>query len=126
MNFGERIEWWGLLVDGFDRCPNYAMPYTHSYYVKFFEEYGFRDFFKQYTYRNKLVMESLAPVVVWKADRLLKNPDYSVYTYREIGKQKAIDSLLEVMPSTPCTSRFHALLYTSSKESIAFCLPISR
>lgn len=96
VNFGERIEWWGLLVDGFDRCPNYAMPYTHSYYVKFFEEYGFRDFFKQYTYRNKLVMESLAPVVVWKADRLLKNPDYSVYTYREIGKQKAIDSLLEV------------------------------
>jgi len=96
VNFGERIEWWGLLVDGFDRYPNYAMPYTHSYYVKFFEEYGFRDFFKQYTYRNRLVIESLAPVVVWKADRLLKNPDYSVYTYREIGKRKAIDSLLEV------------------------------
>ncbi len=96
VNFGERIEWWGLLADGFDRCPNYAMPYTHSYYVKFFEEYGFRDFFKQYTYRTKLEMESLAPVVVWKADRLLKNPDYSVYTYREIGKRKAIDSLLEV------------------------------
>ncbi len=96
VNFGERIEWWGLLVDGFDRYPNYAMPYTHSYYVKFFEEYGFRDFFKQYTYRNRLVMDSLAPVVVWKADRLLKNPDYSVYTYREIGKRKAIDSLLEV------------------------------
>lgn len=96
VNFGERIEWWGLLVDGFNRRPNYAMPYTHSYYVKFFEEYGFRDFFKQYTYRTQLVMESLAPVVVWKADRLLKNPDYSVYTYREIGKKKAIDSLLEV------------------------------
>lgn len=96
VNFGERIEWWGLLVDGFDRSPNYAMPYTHSYYVKFFEEYGFRDFFKQYTYRTKLEMESLSPVVVWKADRLLKNPDYSVYTYREIGKRKAIDSLLEV------------------------------
>lgn len=96
VNFGERIEWWGLLVDGFDRYPNYAMPYTHAYYVKFFEEYGFRDFFKQYTYRNRLAVESLAPVVVWKADRLLKNPDYSVHTYREIGKQKAIDALLEV------------------------------
>lgn len=96
VNFGERIEWWGLLVDGFDSCPNYAMPYTHPYYVNFFEEYGFCDFFKQYTYRNTLVMENLAPVVVWKADRLLKNPDYSVYTYREIGMRKAIDSLLEV------------------------------
>ncbi|WP_251620681.1 hypothetical protein [Odoribacter lunatus] len=96
VNFGERIEWWGLLIDGFEQYPNYAMPYTHSYYVKFFEEYGFRDFFKQYTYRTKLVMDSLAPIVVWKADRLLKNPDYSVFTYREIGMRKAIDSLLDV------------------------------
>lgn len=96
VNFGERIEWWGLLADGFDRYPNYAMPYTHAYYVKFFEDYGFRDYFRQFTYRNRLSIDSLAPVVVWKADRLLKNPDYAVYTYREIGKQKAIDSLLEV------------------------------
>lgn len=96
VNFGERIEWWGLLVDGFDRCPNYAMPYTPEYYVKFFEDYGFRDYFRQFTYRNRLAMESLAPVVVWKSDRLLKNPDYAVRTYREIGKRRAIDSLLEV------------------------------
>lgn len=96
VNFGERIEWWGLLVEGFDQCPNYAMPYTHPYYIPFFEEYGFRDFFKQFTYRTKLVLESLSSVVVWKADRLLKDPDYTVHTYRAIGKQKAIDSLLTV------------------------------
>lgn len=96
VNFGERMEWWGLLVDGFDRAPNYAMPYTLPYYVRFFEEYGFRDYFKQFTYRNRLVVDSLAPVVVWKADRLLKSPDYAVRTYREIGREKAIDSLLEV------------------------------
>lgn len=96
VNFGERIEWWGLLVDSFDQSPNYAMPYTQPYYVPFFEEYGFRDFFKQFTYRTKLVVESLSKLVVWKADRLLKDPDYSVHTYREIGKQRAIDALLEV------------------------------
>ncbi len=96
VNFGERIEWWGLLTAGFDRPPNYAMPYTQPYYVKFFEAYGFLDYFKQFTYRNRLVVESLSPVVVWKADRLLKNPDYTVFTYREIGAGKAVDSLLEV------------------------------
>lgn len=96
VNFGERIEWWGLLVDGFDCTPNYAMPYTHPYYIPFFEEYGFLDFFKQFTYRSRLVTESLSPVVVWKADRLLKDPDYAVQTYREIGKARAIDSLLVV------------------------------
>lgn len=96
VNFGERIEWWGLLVNGFDQTPNYAMPYTHPYYIVFFEEYGFKDYFKQFTYRARLVLESLAPVVVWKADRLLKNPDYSVFSYGDIGKEKAVDSLLEI------------------------------
>lgn len=96
VNFGERIEWWGLLVDGFDRYPNYAMPYTQPYYIKFFEEYGFKDYFRQFTFRTRLVVESLSKIVVWKADRLLKNPDYSVLTYGDIGKQKSIEALLEV------------------------------
>lgn len=96
VNFGERIEWWGLLVDGFDQSPVYAMPYTQPYYVSFFENYGFRDFFKQFTFRTRLVMDSLSKIVVWKADRILKNPDYTVQTYGDIGKQKAIEALLEV------------------------------
>ena len=96
VNFGERIEWWGLLVDGFDQSPVYAMPYTQPYYVSFFENYGFRDFFKQFTFRTRRVMDSLSKIVVWKADRILKNPDYTVQTYGDIGKQKAIEALLEV------------------------------
>ncbi|MDR0982236.1 MAG: hypothetical protein LBM07_03190 [Culturomica sp.] len=96
VNFGERIEWWGLLVQGFDKYPNYGMPYTHDYYVPFFEEYGFLDYFQQFTFRTELVEENLSKVVVWKANRILKNPDYEVSTYREIGKRKAIDSLLYI------------------------------
>ena len=64
VNFGERIEWWGLLVDGFDQSPVYAMPYTQPYYVSFFENYGFRDFFKQFTFRTRLVMDSLSKIVL--------------------------------------------------------------
>lgn len=96
VNFGERIEWWGLLADGFDKSPVYAMPYTQPYYVRLFEAYGFRDYFKQFTYQAPLVMESLSKVVVWKADRVLRNPDYSVLTYGDIGKQRSIEALLEV------------------------------
>lgn len=96
VNFGERITWWGLLVDGFDEYPNYAMPYTFPYYVAFFEAYGFLDYFKQFTYRAKLVLESLSPIVVRKADRLLKNQDYSVLSYGDVGRERAVDSLLEV------------------------------
>lgn len=96
VNFGERIEWWGLLVEGYEEYPVYAMPYTKPYYVNFFEAYGFRDFFKQFTYRTRLVIESLSKIVIWKADRILQNPDYSVHTYGDIGKEKSIEALLEV------------------------------
>jgi GNAT superfamily N-acetyltransferase len=46
VNFGANHQHWGLLVGGF-RSTAVGMPYNHSYYQGFFEEYGFRVFFKQ-------------------------------------------------------------------------------
>ena len=100
VNFGERIEWWGLLTYGFDKTPVYGMPYTHEYYIKFFDDYGFKDYFKQFTYRAKLEVESLSKVVIWKSDRLFRDKKYKVLTYGQIGRAKAIDSLLEVYNKT--------------------------
>jgi hypothetical protein len=54
VNFGERDKWWGLLISGHDLEPNYCMNYNPPYYRKLFEEYGFRDYFKQYTYYRKV------------------------------------------------------------------------
>ncbi len=95
VNFGERNEWWGLLVDGF-KPPVFQMPYTHKYYVPFFENYGFRDYFKQYIYRTHLVMESLSKVVIWKSERLLKNEDYRIASYREMTPRQAKDAFLVI------------------------------
>ena len=50
INFGERDKWWGLLIDGFDKEPNYCCNYNHPYYARFFESYGFQIYFKQFTY----------------------------------------------------------------------------
>ena len=96
VNFGQRMEWWGLLTDGFDEPPVYMMPYTHDYYVAFFEAYGFKDYYKQFTLRTVLSVNSMSKIIVWKSDRLLKNPDYKVLSYGDIGKERAIDALLEV------------------------------
>lgn len=49
VNFGERNAWWGLLVEGFTP-PTYQMNYNPAYYIRFFEDYGFRDYFQQYSY----------------------------------------------------------------------------
>lgn len=75
VNFGDRDKWWGLLVDGYTE-PNYCMPWTFPYYIKFFEEYGFKEYFKQYTYHRK-VEDPLSPAIAEKAERIAKNPAYS-------------------------------------------------
>lgn len=83
INFGDRDRWWGLLVDGFYE-PNYCMPYNFSYYQKFFEEYGFQLYFKQFTYARKVKEGGLSDKVRAKAERIMSNPSYS---FRHIEKK---------------------------------------
>jgi len=75
INFGERDEWWGLLVKGF-YPPNYGMNYNFSYYQEFFENYGFQMYFGQYTYGRKIA-EPLIQKVHDKSERVRQNPDYT-------------------------------------------------
>ena len=51
INFGENENHWGLLVDGFTQ-QGYGMPYHKVYYKAFFEEYGFLNYFEQYSYHK--------------------------------------------------------------------------
>lgn len=76
INFGERDKWWGLLVEGFTE-PNYGMFYHLPYYRSFFEAYGFREYFKQYTYSRK-VADPLSPKLLERADRILQDPGYRI------------------------------------------------
>jgi GNAT superfamily N-acetyltransferase len=82
INFGERDQWWGLLVDGFDKEPNYCMPYNHPYYIQFFEEYGFKNYFEQYTYAMP-VKTKLADKYYEKAMRVARDPNYHFKNYQK-------------------------------------------
>lgn len=84
INFGNRDRWWGLLVEGFDRDPNYQCNYNFPYYQKFFEDYGFKLYFKQLTFARK-VMDPLSDKLIEKAKRLDENPDYE---FRHLKKSE--------------------------------------
>ena len=75
VNFGERDKWWGLLVDGFDIEPNYNCNYNFPYYKDFFEAYGFKEYFKQFTY-GRIVKEPFHPKIYEKARKVMDDPDY--------------------------------------------------
>jgi hypothetical protein len=92
INFGNRDRWWGLLVDGFDRDPNYQCNYNFTYYKDFFEAYGFKTYFNQYTF-SRMVAEPLAPRLYEKAEMMKKDPDYE---FRHLRKQE-IEKLPEYL-----------------------------
>lgn len=53
INFGERDQFWGLLIEGFME-PLYAMNYNPTYYQKLFENYGFKIYFNQLCFGRKI------------------------------------------------------------------------
>lgn len=81
VNFGTREHFWGCLVDGFFE-PVYNMPYNYSYYAKLYENYGFKNYFNQYTYHVPLDPSLLQPVVREKAARVSRDQAYKVVKYK--------------------------------------------
>ena len=85
INFGEREQWWGLLVDGFTE-PNFCMPYNFPYYQELFEAYGFQLYFKQFTYQRPVGPEAKLSPAIYRAAKITENdPDYE---YRHIKKSE--------------------------------------
>ena len=76
INFGDRDKWWGLLTKGFDIEPNYQCNYNFSYYQELFENYGFQNYFDQYTFTRK-VKDPVNHRLQHKADLIKKDPNYT-------------------------------------------------
>jgi GNAT superfamily N-acetyltransferase len=76
VNFGSRDAWWGLLVDGFEFQPLYTNPYNPPYYIALFENYGFKNYFNQYTYNRKLATGMLNQSVYDRVRRLEESSGY--------------------------------------------------
>jgi len=75
VNFGDRDQWWGLLIDNIGP-PLYGQNYNPPYYRRLLQAYGFELYFKQYTYFRD-VQAPLSPQYQETAMQLLANPDYS-------------------------------------------------
>ncbi len=76
INFGNRDRWWGLLIEGFDKEPNYQCNYNFPYYKDFFEAYGFQVYFYQLTF-GRPIDGDIDEKLHAKARLIAQNPDYS-------------------------------------------------
>jgi hypothetical protein len=104
INFGENDNNWGLLVDGFMQ-QGFGMPYNKKYYQDYFEEFGFKNYFEQYSYHrdvrdldNKIVRfpERIMKIAEW----LSKRPGYSFRHFEFRNKEKFVKDIVEIYNST--------------------------
>lgn len=94
VSFGENDSNWGLLVDGFTH-PSYGMPYNFRYYKKLFEDYGFKVYFKQYSYH--LDLNKKFPERFWKiAEWIGKKPDFSFHHFRWKEADKFVNDMVYI------------------------------
>ena len=93
INFGERDKWWGCLAYGFNIDPNYQQNYGKDYYPLLFESYGFDILFKQFTFFKK-IKTPLSEKLKYKAEKALKNKDYS---FRMLEKKNIDNYILDFM-----------------------------
>lgn len=75
INFGENFVHWGLLVEGFTR-QGYGMPYNLPYYKELFENYGFRNYFEQYSFHD-LFSKPYPERMKKFAEHFFEKPEYS-------------------------------------------------
>ncbi len=126
VNFGSREHFWGCLKEGFYE-PVYNMPYNFEYYNDLFENYGFQNYFNQFTYHTKLKVGLIDPKITQNAMSLKKDePDISFGLHNKKNPEKSADYFLEVFnaawakfPGVKPLSKKHAnALFNSLKQVI--------
>ena len=70
INFGQRRDWWGLLVEGFEHQPLYKNPYNPPYYKALFENYGFQNYFNQNSYNWNVGSSEASSRLKTRSERL--------------------------------------------------------
>ncbi len=95
VNFDENFFFWGLLTDGF-QPQTFGMQYNPAYYFELFTNYGFRTYYKQYSYSLDITTPDL-PDRFWKiADWVAKKPGYSFEHFTFAKQNKYIRDFIEI------------------------------
>lgn len=100
INFGENDNYWGLLTEGFIQ-PGFGMPYNKKYYRQYFEDYGFRIYFEQYSYHKDVASVEVFPERFMKiAEWISKRPGYTFRHFEYKRKDKIIADMVEIYNAT--------------------------
>jgi GNAT superfamily N-acetyltransferase len=98
VNFGENFSNWGVLVEGFMK-QGYGMPYNKPYYQRLFENYGFKDYFQQFSYHFDINQPWPERMVTF-SKYLASRPGYTFRHLEKSNLQKYVKDLVTVINLT--------------------------
>lgn len=87
INFGERNEFWGLLVENFIDPPLYQVNYNPTYYKSLFENYGFKIYFNQILFSRK-THDTLFSRYEQVYNNVMSDPKYEIKTIEGVPLEK--------------------------------------
>jgi hypothetical protein len=94
VNFGEKDQFWGLLVKNFTDPNTYGMNYNPEYYLKLFENYGFKVYYNQLMYHRSMSAAQL--IFAEKSEELRNDPKFQCRTARGVKIEKIVRDFVEI------------------------------
>jgi len=91
INFGERNEFWGVLVENFIDPPVYQVNYNPSYYKTLFERYGFHVYFNQILFSRKL-HDKLSVHYERAYNIIMRDPKFEIKTIEGTPLEKVAEN----------------------------------
>ena len=100
VTFGSNESNWGLLVQGFVQ-QGFGMPYNKDYYKDYFEKYGFRNYFNQYSFHRDIASVNVFPERFMKiAEWIRRRPGYSFEHFTFQNADKYVNDLVDIYNTT--------------------------
>jgi len=95
INFGDKNQFWGLLIQNFTSPNSYGMNYNPPYYRALFERYGFQTYFEQYVYSRPL-KQPVEEIFARKARSVMNVPGIRVSDVRGYSTERIAKDFLQV------------------------------
>jgi len=95
INFGEKDQFWGLLVKNFTDPNTYGMNYNPPYYKDLFENYGFQVYYNQFMYHRSMT-DPAQEVFVKKANIMRQDKKFECRNIRGLSLEEVSRNFAKV------------------------------
>lgn len=90
INFGEKNQYWGLLIENFEDAPTYQNNYNPPYYLGLLENFGFQEYYKQLFFKRSM-RRTAEGIFHRKYNQMRQDPKFKVKNVKGMSIKQIAD-----------------------------------